>query len=59
MIRMEYRERSLTPKTWEVYAESNRITKDMRQFARELANNEHRHMEHRYIDTRTGKPVTA
>ena len=56
MIRMEYRERTLDPKPWDVYAESHRITKDMRRFACELAANEFRHMEYRYVDTKQARP---
>ena len=52
MIQMQYRESAVEQKAWAIYGESRIVTKDMRQFAKELRANEHRFYEVRYVDTK-------
>jgi len=52
MIQMQYRESSIEQKPWNIYGESTRITKDMKKFSRELATNEFRFYEVRYVNTK-------
>lgn len=52
MIQMQYRKQSLEQNAWEVYGEATIITKDFRQFAKDLGRNEHAFYEWRYVDTK-------